>query len=176
MAKKRKDENPKPNDEIHDLPPEELVDLDSVFEDDLVDLEPDKDGDGVSGVFSSVVRMDADSAVHPPSEIIRGEPLSDSVAIHPIEELASVHADSDVHVEPIGGDDEFVEVIDDEGEGVLHNEKTAPLSAGEVALPESAIREERIEDDAIDIGELDGGVVDSSVSLKSFKAGPRSPE
>ena len=176
MAKKRKDENPKPSDEFHDLPPGEPVDLDSVFDDDLVDLKHDQDADGVSGVFSSVVRMDADSAVHSPSEIIRGEPLSDSIAIEPIEEMGSTLADSDVHVEPIEADDELVEVIDDEDDGVLHNEKTAPLSAGEVALPESAIREERIEDDAIDIGELDGGVVDSSVSLKSFKAAPRSPE
>ena len=181
MAKKRNEDKPnkplEPNEEIHDLVPEEPVDLDSVFDDDLIDLKHGKDSEGVSGVFSSVIRMDADSAVHAPSEIIRGEPLSDSVAFEPIEEFATAHADSDVQIEPIGADDDLVEVVDDVTEDrVLHDEKPHSSSTGGVALPESAIREERIEDDAIDIGDLGGGVIDSSVSLKSFKNLPRSPE
>jgi hypothetical protein len=177
--------------EIHDLfvdeaaaPAEELEAIEEVeeveaIEDDAAHSVIDEDlshfkaggaldSDQVSGVFSSVARVDADSKVDPLSDIIKAEPLSDTAAIEPIAEAPKAKADSDVRTEktiPVA-DDEIVEVVDD---GVLADEMTTHPKTEEFALPESAVKGKPVTgEDAIG-GEL-GGVLDSSVSLNSFKS------
>jgi Flp pilus assembly protein TadD len=152
---------------------------DSVLEDDLVNLGPSPglDSAQVSGIFSSVIRQESESAVLSNSEIIRAAPLSDAVAIDPLSGIVSMKTDSEVRavdsgilVEEMTIDD--VDVVED---AVLESEITG-VSTSEIALPESAVREEQSShEDAIGQEDI-SGINDSSVSLKSFRGSRKSPE
>lgn len=159
-------------------PPRTPKETDSVLEDDLVNLGPTPglDSAQVSGIFSSVIRQETESAVLSNSEVIRAEPISDSVAIDPISGIVTMKADSDVRAVDSGIPVDAITADDsDLVDAVLESEVTG-VSTSEISLPESAVRDERSgHEDAV--GQEPGpSINDSSVSLKSFRGHRKAPE
>lgn len=160
------------------LPPRPLPkETDSVLEDDLVSLAPmvGLDANQVSGIFSSVIRQEHESAVLSNSEIIRAEPLSETIALDPISGIVTMKTDSDVRAVDSGILSEAIDVSDSDvvENAVLESEVTG-VSTSEIALPESAVRDENstAHEDAIG-QEMGPSITDSSVSLKSFRRAAR---
>jgi hypothetical protein len=122
----------------------------------------------LSGVFSSAVRIEADSAVLPKSEVIRAEPLSDSVAIDPIPDIV-MNAESDVQKAETKV--QSIYEMDVDAEAIIEDELVEVVSD---VVPAEVVDDALVieDDDAVvDVEEL---LADSGVSPRS---GPQlSPE